>query len=71
MIERDDDYAVNILSAVWDFYKDKSGEELSMITHENGSPWCHAYAQGENTPMEDSKIKERALEAIVKYQESR
>jgi uncharacterized phage-associated protein len=71
MIERDDDYAVKILSAVWDFYKDKSGEELSRITHENGSPWCDAYEQGKNTPMDDSKIKERALEGIVKYQESR
>ncbi|MEZ5690126.1 MAG: DUF4065 domain-containing protein [Rickettsiales bacterium] len=67
IIKNGDDDIIQLLSAVWAVYKDKSGLELSDITHEDGSPWCHAYDQGENSPMDDSLIRERAKQAIVKY----
>ena len=70
IVKGDDKDALQILNAVWEVYKHKTGTELSTITHEPDSPWNHAYAQGENTPMEDDKIIERATQAILKYKVS-
>ena len=46
-------YASKTLLDVWKNYKNRNGMNLSEITHENNSPWNCAYAQGENTPMDD------------------
>ncbi len=70
IIDKKDEDIIQLLNAVWIVYKDKNGRELSEITHENGSPWRYAYDQGENTPMEDKLIKDRALKAIEKHKDS-
>jgi uncharacterized phage-associated protein len=70
IVKSSDDKTLRTLNAVWNVYKDKNGAELSAITHEENSPWCHAYEQGENTPMDDNKIIERARTAILKYKVS-
>ena len=57
---------VNVLGAVWKFYKDKSGTDLSKITHEKGSPWSIAREKGERY-IDSNLIKERSEEAIRKY----
>ncbi len=61
---------VNVVDAIWRYYKDYDGWYLSSITHETNSPWNFAYAQGENTNMDNDKIIERAKEAILKYRDS-
>lgn len=70
IVRSDDADIVQLLSAVWKVYRKKNGFELSEITHESNSPWHHAYEQGENTPLRDEQIKERAKEAISKYKDS-
>lgn len=70
IIFADDERTFKVIDAVWLNYKNKNGLELSKITHEPESPWCHAHAQGENTPMEDTKIIVRAEEAIKKFLDS-
>lgn len=56
----------NVLGAVWRFYKDKSGVELSKITHEKGSPWSIA-REKQDLYLDDNLIKERSGAAIRKY----
>lgn len=69
VISESDEMTIPVLDAVWKVYKNKSGLELSEITHEENSPWKYAYEQGENTVLDDQKIIIRAKEAILKYQE--
>jgi len=69
VIRKDDFETYRIVETVWKIYKNKSGIDLSSITHEKGSPWNFAYDQGENNPMNDDKIEARAREAILKYKD--
>jgi uncharacterized phage-associated protein len=62
---------IRVVETIWRVYKDKSGWELSDITHHgDNSAWKSAYAQGENSEMDDKKIIERAEIAMSKYKES-
>jgi uncharacterized phage-associated protein len=68
IVRGDDDKTIKLLEAVWAVYKNKSGIELSKITHEEHSPWHQAYYEcGENALMDNDLIKKRAEEAIQKY----
>lgn len=67
MIDEEDEDLFKILLVVWENYKDRDAIELSKITHENGSPWHNVYACGENKPLDDNLIKERAWIAINRY----
>jgi uncharacterized phage-associated protein len=58
---------LSIATNVWEFYKNKSGSELSRITHEDDSAWQRAYQQGLNTPLDNDDIFERSKIGIVKY----
>lgn len=65
VIASDDKDTVNILDATWFNYKDRSGTDLSRITHDPGSAWFKAYYEkGDNSVLDDEDIKLRALEAI-------
>jgi uncharacterized phage-associated protein len=68
VIGKEDKDTIQLLGAVWNIYKSKDGIELSRITHENGSPWHHTYAQGINNEIPDELIKNRATQAIAKYE---
>ncbi len=67
VISRDDDDTLGVVEAIWKIYKDRDGWDLSRITHEQNAPWTCAYAQGENCPMDNNKIAERAREAILRH----
>lgn len=74
LISDDDKDVVRVLAGVWDHYKDKSGTELSDITHQDGSAWQAAWngGEGRNCQINDdkeliAKIKERASKAISEY----
>jgi hypothetical protein len=67
VMEKDEEI-LQVLGAVWEIYKNKSGTELSKITHEEDSPWHYAfYGQGVNSPLSDEQIRERAGTAILKH----
>jgi len=47
-----------LLRAVWDRYGDMSGQELSDLTHQPGTPWTETYfKQGRNAIIPDELIK--------------
>jgi len=58
-----------LLRAVWEVYKNETGENLSQLTHEEDSPWCKAFNNGTglNAQLDDEDIKKRAVEALRKY----
>jgi uncharacterized phage-associated protein len=70
VITKEDPEVVQVVSAIWKIYKGYSGQRLSDITHEDKSPWRFAYAQGQNTVINDDDIIKRAKEAILKYADS-
>jgi len=39
----DDEDALNLIRGIWATYGQKSGEELSNLTHLQGSPWAQTY----------------------------
>lgn len=69
VVAQDDKDVLQILGAVWEIYKNRSGIELSEITHSKDSPWHYSFVQGENKIIEDEVIKNRAKEAILKYKD--
>jgi uncharacterized phage-associated protein len=66
IVPEDDQDVLRVLNALWGSYKNKSGIELSKITHQEGGAWDKAYKKGagENQPLNDFDIKRRSLEAI-------
>ena len=48
--------AVDFLEAVWEAYKDWSGWELEMLSHQEG-PWKEYYEKGKNHVIPKEKIK--------------
>ncbi len=68
IIDQNDTEILQVAQTIWNFYKDKSGDQLSQITHQEHSPWHCSYLQGENNPISDDKIIKRAKEAILKHQ---
>lgn len=41
--KRDDTNEIGIIDAVWNTYGHMSGEELSRLTHQDGSPWSTVF----------------------------
>jgi len=66
IVSDDDIDATKIISAVWAFYKDRTAEELSDMTHENIA-WTNARKKGENANLSDDDIKECAKIGVGKY----
>ena len=63
--EKDSDLA-NMLSVVWNTYKQYSGFDLVEMTHEKNTPWSNVYRDGErHTPIPQSSIKEYYRDHIV------
>lgn len=67
IIGEDDDRAISVINAVWDAYKDASGDNLSNLTHRPNSPWKNVYERGRNNPLNMEDVEKAALEAIEKY----
>lgn len=67
IIDEKDEKAILIINAVWNRYKDKSGEALSNITHQENSPWSMVYERGKNKALKLEDIEKRALEAMNEY----
>lgn len=68
MIDRNDTEVLTIASAIWKKYQNKTGPELTSITHEANGAWYKAYYNaGVNSALEDDDIKKRAEEAIDAY----
>ena len=69
MVDNDDVEVLNILSAEWNNYKYKNGEDLISITHDLDGAWDKAYNNGEgvNSVLNEDDIKERAFDGISKY----
>jgi uncharacterized phage-associated protein len=55
-----------VVDAVWQNYGDKTGEELSNITHK-GSPWLDAWKKGKNAPLDDKKIVQRSRPVVIAF----
>lgn len=67
MVRKDDGELVEMLHAVWNIYKKKSGKELSDITHRPGSPWSKAYAKpGQNSELDPYDIRETVSQHLQK-----
>ncbi len=57
----------DFIKTVYDEYKDFSGIELSMITHDEGTPWHKVYKKGVSyIPIERKLIKEHYLGLLKK-----
>lgn len=52
----------NALDAVWSCFKERTGVQLSRITHEDGSGWSNAFQNRENT------ISEERMKADTTYE---
>lgn len=52
------------IDLIWAFFKDKSGMELSKITHEDGSGWSNAF---ENNQPKITKEQMKADDSYRKY----
>jgi len=67
IVNEKDEKAILIINAVWDRYKDKAGETLSNIIHNENSPWSRVYERGKNKVLNLEDIEKRAIEAISEY----
>lgn len=64
----EDSKVQGIANMVWKFYKDKSGAELSRITHEENSAWEEAWERrDENPELKDSWIAARSAKGIKRF----
>lgn len=65
IIDNNDQNVLRVVGTVWAKYKQKSGRELSDITHQEGSGWNKVYVFGKNEEMKDEDMIERARQAIL------
>jgi uncharacterized phage-associated protein len=65
IIDNKDQNTLRVVEAVWERYKQKSGLELSDITHQKDGAWNKVYITGVNAEMKDEDMIERAKEAII------
>lgn len=65
IIDNKDQNSLRVVEAVWEKYKQKSGIELSEITHQEDSGWNKVYVHGLNQEMRDEDMIERAKKAIL------
>ncbi len=66
MINNNDQEVINILNVEWNSYKNKSGVELSNITHTAGRAWDKAWdgGRGINSVLDDEDIRRGSQEGI-------
>jgi len=50
-------YAAALLRKIWEVYGCYGGNQLSVMTHAQGSPWKIAYREGLNRPIPNEHIK--------------
>lgn len=56
----------NVIHHVWKRYGDYSGQKLSELTHQEGTPWSKAYfAYGRNSPVKQSDIRKHFTELAL------
>ncbi len=67
IVDDSDQETKQLLDLQWDCYNNKTGVDLSKITHETGSAWDIAWKKGENTILDDKDIKRRSAEAVDKF----
>jgi len=65
IINNKDQNTLRIVDTVWKKYKQKSGLELSDITHQEDGAWNKVYDLGKNAEMRDEDMIERAKKAIL------
>lgn len=51
---KDDDR--KFIQYLWDYYKGLSGQRLSAMTHQKGTPWSHAYVEEHNVVIPNETI---------------
>lgn len=55
-----------IIHHVWKRYGNYSGNELSTMTHQEGTPWSNAYfGRGRNAALNDADIKQHFTELAL------
>lgn len=55
-----------IIEQVWKRYGDYTGNELSNMTHQKGTPWSNAYfGRGRNAKLRDSDIRQHFTELAM------
>lgn len=55
-----------IIEYVWNKYGDYTGSELSMMTHQENTPWSSAFIQrGRNATLRRSEIKDHFIELAL------
>lgn len=66
--EQIDSEALDLISQVWDKYKDQSAVALSSLTHEEGSAWSMSYdpSAWSSACIPDSLIREEFLARLRK-----
>ena len=67
VVNNDDINTKQLLDAVWQCYQNKTGVNLSNITHEIGSAWDIAWREKPNTTLDNDIIKRRSQKAVEKY----
>lgn len=67
----EDSLESKIISIVWGVYKNKTGEELSELTHEKGSAWDKAYSPGRYEVLNADDIREGVSKAIKRLKSNK
>lgn len=65
IVDEKDQNVLRVIETIWEKYKQRTGTELSEITHEEGSGWNKVYVSGKNEEMKDEDMIERARKAIL------
>ena len=65
-IKQQDKAFYGVLLGIWEFYGNKTGKELSVITHENNA-WKKAYKIVQNTLIDKNDMIESAKIGINKF----
>lgn len=56
----------DVISHVWKRYGQYSGNELSQLTHQEGTPWSNAYfGRGRNSSLDQNDIKQHFVELAL------
>lgn len=63
-----DPQAISVINAVFKFYGDKDGIELSMLTHKPGTPWSQAY-DGFNSTIIPNPVIKQYYDNLLKNQQ--
>lgn len=62
----DDDFAVALLEQIWSIYGRFTAGELSALTHQDGTPWKHAWVELKGQDISGTDIPQEEIRNFFK-----